>query len=65
MLQTERWLQELGQPVTSETFNSVIDDVLKYSVKTNHPLFVNQLYGGTDPYGLAASWLIEALNTNQ
>ncbi|GFG39120.1 hypothetical protein Cfor_10599 [Coptotermes formosanus] len=39
-------------------------DIVDYSVQTCHPHFKNQLYGGTDPYGLAAAWLAEALNTN-
>jgi len=39
-------------------------DVVDYSVHTCHPHFKNQLYGGTDPYGLAGAWLAEALNTN-
>jgi hypothetical protein len=38
--------------------------VVEYSVQTCHPHFKNQLYGGTDPYGLAGAWLAEALNTN-
>ncbi|XP_069672798.1 acidic amino acid decarboxylase GADL1-like [Periplaneta americana] len=39
-------------------------DAVSYSVQTCHPYFKNQLYGGTDPYGLAGAWLAEALNTN-
>ncbi len=38
--------------------------VIRYSVKTTHPHFYNQLYHGVDGYGLAAAWLTEALNTN-
>lgn len=37
---------------------------IHYSVQTGHPMFVNQLYHGADPIGLAGSWLTEALNTN-
>lgn len=37
---------------------------VEYSVRTNHPKFLNQLYHGADPVGLAGSWLSEALNTN-
>ncbi|KAK9508921.1 hypothetical protein O3M35_006362 [Rhynocoris fuscipes] len=39
--------------------------VVKYSVKTGHKYFVNQLYGGMDKYGLAGAVITEALNTNQ
>lgn len=52
---------------------------MKYSVKTCHPHFYNQveetfstpqiihclqLYHGADEYGVAGSWLSDALNTN-
>ena len=37
---------------------------LDNSVRTNHPLFMNQLYAGADPIGLAGEWLIAAANTN-
>lgn len=40
------------------------EQLIHFSVKTGHPFFLNQLYGGTDPYGLAASLLVESLNTN-
>ncbi|XP_020792898.1 acidic amino acid decarboxylase GADL1 [Boleophthalmus pectinirostris] len=36
-------------------------DVIKYSVKTVHPHFFNQLFCGLEPYSLAASFIIEAL----
>ncbi|CAL9705240.1 unnamed protein product [Knipowitschia caucasica] len=36
-------------------------DVIKYSVKTAHPCFFNQLYCGLEPYSLAASFITEAL----
>uniref|UniRef100_A0A8D9B1X8 Cysteine sulfinic acid decarboxylase n=1 Tax=Cacopsylla melanoneura TaxID=428564 RepID=A0A8D9B1X8_9HEMI len=39
--------------------------VIHFSVKTGHRHFLNQLYGGLDPYGLAGAWISEALNTNQ
>ncbi|XP_063929442.1 acidic amino acid decarboxylase GADL1 isoform X2 [Zophobas morio] len=39
--------------------------VVRYSIKTNSVKFHNQLYGGTDFFGLGATWLSEALNTNQ
>ncbi|KAF4530577.1 hypothetical protein B566_EDAN006783, partial [Ephemera danica] len=39
--------------------------IVQRSVDTGHPHFYNQLYAGTDPYGLAGTWVSEALNTNQ
>ncbi|XP_068236417.1 cysteine sulfinic acid decarboxylase-like isoform X2 [Palaemon carinicauda] len=43
----------------------VLDEVVRFSVKTSHPHFYNQLYGGIDEIGLAASWISSTLNTNQ
>ncbi|XP_012230302.1 cysteine sulfinic acid decarboxylase [Linepithema humile] len=37
-------------------------DIIRYSVKTGHPHFVNQLYSSLDPYGLLGQWLTDALN---
>lgn len=37
-------------------------DIIRYSVKTGHPYFVNQLFSGVDPYALAGQWLTDALN---
>lgn len=34
-------------------------------MKTCHPNFRNQLFGGVDPFALAGSWITEALNTSQ
>ena len=48
----------------SKAFFDFSDSVVKYSVKTCHPYFYNQLYHGADEYGLAGSWLSDALNTN-
>lgn len=41
---------------------SLAKSVIRYSVKTGHPRFINQLYSSIDPYGLAAQWLTDALN---
>ncbi|XP_066940703.1 cysteine sulfinic acid decarboxylase-like isoform X1 [Macrobrachium rosenbergii] len=66
-----RELQELlklnvGQNSRStDEIMKVLEEVVRYSVKTTHPHFYNQLYGGIDEIGLAASWLSSALNTNQ
>lgn len=41
------------------------ESVIKYSLKTGHANFHNQLFGGVDPFGLAGSWITDALNTSQ
>ncbi|KAK3872949.1 hypothetical protein Pcinc_022013 [Petrolisthes cinctipes] len=43
----------------------ILRQVLDYSVKTQHPHFYNQLYGGIDEVALTGAWITEALNTNQ
>lgn len=40
-------------------------DVARYSVKTGHPRFFNQLFSGLDHHALAGRLLTEALNTSQ
>lgn len=44
---------------------TICKQVIHYSVKTGHPQFHNQLFGGVDPFALAGSWITEALNTSQ
>ncbi|XP_075407742.1 cysteine sulfinic acid decarboxylase isoform X1 [Tenrec ecaudatus] len=39
--------------------------VIRYSVKTCHPRFFNQLFSGLDPHSLAGRIITEALNTSQ
>lgn len=48
--------------VTHEELLTLTGDIIKYSVKTGHPHFVNQLYSSLDPYGLLGQWLTDALN---
>lgn len=50
--------------LSDQQLEQICQTVIEYSVKTCHPLFFNQLYHGVDEYGLAGSWLSEALNTN-
>lgn len=49
-------------PADDATLLGLIQDTIKYSVKTGHPYFINQLYSGLDPYGLLGQWLTDALN---
>lgn len=39
-----------------------LKDVIKYSVKTGHPYFVNQLFSSVDPYGFVGQMLTDSLN---
>lgn len=38
--------------------------VARFSVKTSHPQFHNQLFSGVCPLGVAASWMVDVLNTS-
>ncbi|XP_017755504.1 PREDICTED: cysteine sulfinic acid decarboxylase-like isoform X2 [Eufriesea mexicana] len=53
-------LQE--EPRKQDTLLEIASKVFKYSVKTGHPYFMNQLFSGLDPYGLAGQWLTDTLN---
>lgn len=48
----------------SENFKELVDQVLKYSVNTQNPRFLNQLYGGTAPEIWAGELLVSILNTS-
>lgn len=48
-----------------ERAKEVLSRVVQYSVKTQHPYFFNQLFGGIDEVALTGAWITEALNTNQ
>ncbi|KAM6967398.1 cysteine sulfinic acid decarboxylase [Aplochiton taeniatus] len=37
-------------------------DAIRYSVKTGHPRFFNQLYAGLDPYSLVGRFITETIN---
>ncbi|KAF2881098.1 hypothetical protein ILUMI_25080 [Ignelater luminosus] len=50
--------------VTQEKLLTLIKNTIKFSVKTGHRYFVNQLFSGLDPYGLAGQWLTDALNAS-
>ncbi|XP_023340138.1 cysteine sulfinic acid decarboxylase isoform X1 [Eurytemora carolleeae] len=50
--------------VEDSNLDELCQKIVDLSVKTCHPYFFNQLYHGVDEYGLAATWLSEALNTN-
>ncbi|XP_015117454.1 cysteine sulfinic acid decarboxylase [Diachasma alloeum] len=48
--------------ISHEALLNLARGVVKYSVKTGNPKFVNQLFSSVDPYGLAGQWLTDALN---
>ncbi|XP_066588147.1 cysteine sulfinic acid decarboxylase isoform X2 [Prorops nasuta] len=50
------------EPTSDEELLSLARNIIKYSVKTGHPHFVNQLFSTIDPYGLIGQWLTDALN---
>ena len=61
----EKMLQESkSSGVTTDSIFATVNWAMSHCVQTSHPLFVNQLYGGVHPLGLAASILIEKMNTN-
>ncbi|XP_066991602.2 cysteine sulfinic acid decarboxylase [Anabrus simplex] len=51
-----------SQPANHDKLLQLLKDVIKYSVKTGHPHFINQLFSSVDPYGLVGQWLGDALN---
>ncbi|XP_062248348.1 cysteine sulfinic acid decarboxylase isoform X2 [Platichthys flesus] len=55
-------LRAAGEP--QDRLLQRVKDVAKYSVKTSHPRFMNQLFGGVDYHSLAGQFLTESLNTN-
>ncbi|KAL2735434.1 cysteine sulfinic acid decarboxylase-like [Vespula squamosa] len=54
----------LEEPKPQKDLLLLANKILKYSVKTGHPYFMNQLFSGLDPYGLAGQWLTDALNAS-
>eukprot|EP00746_Dinoflagellata_sp_MGD_P007409 gnl/MRDRNA2_/MRDRNA2_114645_c0_seq1.p1 gnl/MRDRNA2_/MRDRNA2_114645_c0~~gnl/MRDRNA2_/MRDRNA2_114645_c0_seq1.p1 ORF type:complete len:511 (+),score=93.97 gnl/MRDRNA2_/MRDRNA2_114645_c0_seq1:1-1533(+) len=59
-------LSLLGEqrPESQEKLMEATELLLKYSVRTGHPLFFNQLYARADPVAIAADWASVATNTN-
>lgn len=51
-----------ADPQSDEQLLEAIRNTIKYSVKTGHPYFVNQLFSTVDPYGLIGQWTTDALN---
>lgn len=53
-----------GHPQNHVQILELCKQAIDLSVHSNHPKFLNQLYHGADPIGLAGAWLSDALNTN-
>ena len=49
-------------PDTDEKLMQLTKDIIKYSVKTGNPFFMNQLFSSVDPFGFAGQVLTDALN---
>ncbi|KAJ8309070.1 hypothetical protein KUTeg_013944 [Tegillarca granosa] len=56
---------EVNKPTDDDRLLNICKDIIKYSVRTGHPRFFNQLFGGLDQYSLGGAWLTETLNTSQ
>ena len=50
--------------VDMDTLSAAVQTVMENSVRSSHPLFLNQLYSGVDPIALGGEWLASALNAN-
>ena len=57
-------LKENSEPVDMDGIKRAVHAVMDNSVRSSHPLFLNQLYSGVDPVALAAEWLASTLNAN-
>ncbi|XP_078520065.1 acidic amino acid decarboxylase GADL1 [Lissotriton helveticus] len=53
-------LRDRGE--THQRLLQLCQNTIRYSVKTSHPRFFNQLYAGMDHYSLVARFITEALN---
>jgi len=58
---------QLEIPAEGRSLDELLRDaesVLQYSVKTGHPRFFNQLFGGHDPAAVLGEWLTALVNTS-
>lgn len=56
---------EIGESgSTTEELQNVVETILKYSVNTSSPGFLDKLYGAPLPPGIAAELVLAVLNTN-
>ena len=57
-------LADTEASASTDELLAAIQATLRYSVRTGHPKFFNQLYARADPAATAADWLVTAANTN-
>lgn len=50
-------------PHAADDLLQAVEQVIKYSMHTSHPRFVNQNFAGPDPISVVGDWLGAALNT--
>ncbi|ODM94405.1 Acidic amino acid decarboxylase GADL1 [Orchesella cincta] len=61
----EKAIQSLASPGDADKdMEETAEYVMSRCVNTSHPHFLNQLYGGVHPMGLAAAYIVEKMNTN-
>lgn len=51
-------------PCTLSELVEELEPVLAHSVRTGHPRFFNQLFGGTDPAAVLGEWITALVNTS-
>lgn len=51
-------------PATTQSLKSILEDIFKFSVNTQNPRFLNQLYGGTCKESWLGELLTAVLNTS-
>jgi glutamate/tyrosine decarboxylase-like PLP-dependent enzyme len=57
----------LALPTEGRPLDSLLEDmrqVLHHSVRTGHPRFLNQLFGGYDPAAILGEWIVALINTS-
>eukprot|EP00039_Didymoeca_costata_P027290 m.18096 g.18096 ORF g.18096 m.18096 type:complete len:885 (-) comp6199_c0_seq1:21-2675(-) len=57
-------LDAKNEPASIELLTRGLNAVVNSSVRSAHPMFMNQLYGGVDPVALAGEWASSCLNNN-
>ncbi|GFN94774.1 cysteine sulfinic acid decarboxylase-like [Plakobranchus ocellatus] len=57
-------LEITAEPASHEQILDAMKNIIRYSIKTGHPRFHNQLFGSLDPYSQAGAWLASSLNAN-
>jgi glutamate/tyrosine decarboxylase-like PLP-dependent enzyme len=57
-------LQIEQKAISPDQLLAIVQEVVAYSVNTNHPYFMNQMFGKMQPISLLADVLISVLNTS-